>query len=362
VNAALATALCVWLAAALVYRVLAYRALAVDARRAIAASRPRASRARVALLRPLHGAPAPTEGCLESLFQAAASGDAEIVLGFANADDPVRAIVERVRARWPSVACSVHVGDGPPGANRKIANLVQADAEKRGDIVVLSDADVRVAPDFVARIAAPFDDASIGLATCAYTSAPAASLASRVDALVTNTHFIPSASLAVRLEGLHFGLGAVVAVRRAALDAGGGFEALLSEPADDYAIARNVERAGWKLAWAPLFVDHVLADEGWLSMFARHLRWAGAMRSVRSAGYAGLVATHGVVAALGAAFALGVNGAAVPLLWWCATVACAWPVRGTLGMRALDLVLLPVADLCAFAAWLGGFFRAASPP
>jgi hypothetical protein len=86
------------------------------------------------------------------------------------------------------------------------------------------------------------------------------------------------------------------------------------------------------------------------------------MRSVRSAGYAGLVATHGVVAALGAAFALGVNGASVPLLWWCATVACAWPVRGTLGMRALDLVLLPVADLCAFAAWLGGFFRAASPP
>jgi ceramide glucosyltransferase len=376
VNAALATVLCVWLAAALVYRVLAFRALTADARSALRAIPTHASRdrvvlapshvallrSRVALLRPLHGAPAPTEACLESLFQAAARGDAEIVLGFARADDPVRAIVERVRARWPSVACGVHVGEGPPGANRKVANLVQMDAEKRGDIVVLSDADVRVAPDFVARIAAPFDDASIGLATCAYTSAPAASLASRVDALMTNTHFIPSACLAVRLEGLHFGLGAVVAVRRAALEAAGGFEALLAEPADDYAIARNVERAGSKLAWAPLFVDHVLGDEGWRSMFARHLRWAEAMRSVRSAGYAGLVATHGVVAALGAAFALGVNGASVPLLWWCATVACAWPVRSALGMRALDFALLPIADLFAFAAWIGGFFRAASPP
>jgi ceramide glucosyltransferase len=369
VTAALATILCVWLAAALVYRVLAFRALALDARRARSASSPpgspsssASSTCNIVLMRPLHGAPEPVESCLESLFQAGSVAGAEIVLGFARADDPVRAIIERVRARWPHVACSVRVGDGPPGRNRKVANLVQMDAAKRGEIVVLSDADVRVPPDFVARIAAPFDDASVGFATCAYKSVPGTSLASSVDALVTNMHFIPSACLAVRLEGLHFGLGAVVAVRRNALEASGGFAALLGEPADDYAIARNVERAGSKLAWAPLIADHVLWDEGWRAMLARHVRWGGAMRSVRTAGYAGLVVTHGVVAALAAAFALGVNGAGLPLLWWFATVVCAWPVRRAVGMRALDFVLLPIADLCAFGAWFAGFFRKPSPP
>jgi ceramide glucosyltransferase len=352
----------VWLAAALVYRVLAFRALASDARAARDASANGAPEHALALLRPLHGAIAPTEECLASLFEAAAAGGAEIVLGFAREDDPVRAIVERVRARFPRVACSLHVGDGPPGRNRKVANLVQMDAGKRGEIAVLTDADVRVPEDFAARIAAPFDDPAVGLATCAYRSVPSDSLSSRVDALVTNTHFIPSACLAVRLEGLHFGLGAVIAVRRRALEDAGGFEALLGEPADDYAIARNVERAGAKLAWAPLIADHVLCDEGWLAMLARHVRWGGAMRSVRTAGYAGLVVTHGIVAALSASFALGVNGACLPLLWWCATVACAWPVRDALRLRALDLALLPIADLFAFVAWLGGFFRAASPP
>jgi len=287
-------------------------------------------------------------------------------MGFERADDPVSSIVDRVRARWTNdehpVRSMLRVGRGPSGANPKVSNVIQMEAGDESDLLILTDADVAVAPDFVARLTAPFDDPAIGLATCPYRSVPAASLSSRIDALVTNTHFLPSVCLAVRLEGLHFGLGAAIAVRRRALIASGGFEALLDEAADDYVIARNIERAGWRLAWVPAIVEHRLDDEGWLRAAARHLRWGGTMKSLRPAGYYGVFTTHGLVAASVAAAALGGSAFALPLAWWFATMGLAWPVRRELGMRGSDFWLLPIADLCAFGAWLGGAFQSARPP
>jgi hypothetical protein len=111
----------------------------------------------------------------------------------------------------------------------------------------------------------------VGFTTCPYRSVPTRSIASRVDALITNTHFLPSACLAVRLEGLHFGLGATVGVRRTALERAGGLDALLTTPADDYVLAQNVEAAGWRLAWVPMVVDHAVADSSWRAILRRRL-------------------------------------------------------------------------------------------
>jgi len=285
-----------------------------------------------------------------------------VIVGCSSAGDPVLPIVELVRERWSEVASTLRIGQGPAGPNRKVSNLIQMDRGDASDILVLCDADVRVPPDFLARITAPFADARVGLATCPYVSVPSTGMSSRVDALITNTHFIPSTCLAVRLEGLHFGLGAAIAVRRSGLSASGGFEALLGEAADDYFIAHNVERAGWTLAWVPVFVEHVLDDEGWRRALARHLRWAGTMRALRPLGYCGVVATHGLVPALSAALAIGPMGAWFPITWWIAEIALAWPVRRTLGLSTADWILLPLADVAAFATWAGGFVARPSPP
>jgi hypothetical protein len=81
------------------------------------------------------------------------------------------------------------------------------------DLLLLSDADVRVPLDYVARATRPFKDGEVGLVTGPYRSVPAGSLASRLDALVTNTHFMPSVCVSARFEGVQFGLGASIAVR-----------------------------------------------------------------------------------------------------------------------------------------------------
>lgn len=354
-----------WLAAALGWRVASLRALARHLERA--GSPPAGTRMEgVSMLRPLHGAPDGLESCLESAWRAASAADARVVVGVAAGDDPALDAVAVVRERWPGVQTEVRVGVGPPGRNRKVANLVQMDAGATSALLVIADADVRVPEDYLARLGAAFEDAGVGLATCPYRSVPFRTLASRVDALITNTHFLPSTCLAVEVEGLHFGLGATIAVRREVLERSGGFAALLDEPADDHVIARNVERAGYRLAWAPALVDHLLEDEGWSGSARRHLRWAGVVRGVRGGGYAGLVLTHGVVpaAALGALAGPGgpLSGVAAAVLWWCVECAALWRLRAALGLRSADLLLLPLAEVLGLMTWLGGFLVPARPP
>jgi ceramide glucosyltransferase len=351
----------IWLAAAFVERALALAALA-------ALVRTRGARAEVPgdvlLLRPLHGAPLGLEDCLESLWRSASIARARVrvMVALADPDDPAAAVVARVRARSPEVATELRAAPGPPGANRKVANLVQALGDERPELLVLSDADVCVPPDYVARVRAPFEDSRVGAATCPYRSVPVRALASRLDALVTNLHFLPATCLAVRFEGLHFGLGSTLAVRGAVLDAIGGLAPLLDERADDYALARRVEDAGWRLAWVPLLLDHRLEPEGARRAARRHVRWCRTTRGQRPRGYLGLVVAHGIVAALALALLGGGWAWCAPLAWWVATVAALAPSRRALGIGPLELLLLPLADLAAFAAWTGGLLGRAGHP
>ena len=364
----LAAALSVWAAVALAYRTLALRAVgalgdppgggeAPDATAAAAGS--------IVLLRPLRGVGAGTEACLESLLDAAERAGADVWLGVENAADPAAALARAALARRPGLRADLRIGRGPDGTNRKVANLLQAAAGRKADLWLLTDGDVRVPPDHALHMVAACSAQDVGFATSPYRSVPAGSVASRLDALLTNTHFLPSVCFAARFEGVHFGLGASIAVRGDALERAGGFEALLPLAADDYGLAERVEGAGYALAMAPVVVEHVLEDEGWRAALGRQLRWARATRSSRPLGYAGQLSVHGAppVLALAALWlAAGGPGWLIALGWWGVQLAHLWRRRAVLGLSASDLAWLPVVDVLAVGVWAGGLVGEPAPP
>jgi ceramide glucosyltransferase len=354
-------ALGVWLLAGLVYRAVAMRSLAKLCDAGDAAADPVPPAGALVALRPLHGAPPGFASCLASLLRAAETAGVRVVLGAESAGDPAVAAAEAVLAGFPRAAAELRVAPGPPGANRKVANLVQMARGQDADLLLLTDADVRLPPDYVARVTRPFKEPEVGLVTGPYRSVPAGSVASRVDALVTNAHFLPSTCVAARFEGVHFALGASIALRGEALSAAGGFEALLDRAADDYWLARRIEAAGFRLAWTPLVVEHVLQDDGWRGTLRRQLRWARVVRSSRPLGYFGQLAILGTLPALGLAAGGGLGWLA-PLAWWGAQAALAWRSRRLLALRAADLALLPAADLLAVLCWAGGLVGSPEPP
>jgi ceramide glucosyltransferase len=365
VSGAVAGGLVLWLAVAGLYRWIALRSLALLCDPDGGPPDPVPPDGEVAALRPLHGAPRGLASCLESLLRATALARARCVVGVESPEDPAAELAARVIASMPGVRAELRAAAGPPGVNRKVANQIQMAEGLDADLLLLSDADVRVPLDYVARATRPFKDGDVGLVTGPYRSVPAAGLASRLDALVTNTHFMPSACVAARFEGVHFGLGASIAVRAEALSRAGGFEALLPLAADDYGLARKVEAAGYRLAWTPMLLEHVLEDEGWRRVLRRHLRWARAVRSSRPLGYLGQIAVQGPLPALllaGAWLARGGAGWLVPLGWWSVQLALVWRCRALLRLRGRDLALLPLADLLAVLVWAGGLLGSPEPP
>lgn len=354
-----------WLGVSVAYRIVAFASLGRMCASGDARSPRVTPEGDVVALRPLRGAGTQLESCLDSLWRAGKSSGMKIVVAIADEKDSASEVVARVRERWPETTCRVAVGDGPPGLNLKVSNQVQAARDESPAFWLLSDADVRVPDDYAERLLEPFSDAGVGLATCPYVSVPARSAVSRIDALVTNSHFLPNACLAARFEGLHFGLGATIAVRGQALDEIGGLASLLDLAADDFWLARKVEDAGWRLAWVPMVVEHVLEEEGWRSVLSRHVRWSRVTRASRPAGFVGSIVTQDLPPTLACAGVLAALGgpAWAPLAgWWLLRSATLWRRRALVRFRARDAWLVPLVDLAALGVWVAGLFGSAEPP
>ena len=341
-------ALALWLAAAIVYQCVAWAAL-----RRLLTRRPGPAPVEppsCTILRSLHGSSPRLEENLESLLGAGAP----VVVSAGDGDGPSAAAARRVAARHPEAPLTVRIGRAPEGANRKVASLLRLLADARGEVVVFTDADVATPPGYLEAVLAPFADPAVGLVTCPYRSVGGRAISERTDVLLTNTGFLPSIAVAERLEGIRFGLGATIAVRRRALDQVGGLQTLVDHLADDHALAALVSGAGHAIVLAPILLDHHVDGAGWREVWRRHVRWARTTRLLRPGGYAGSIVMHGSVPAI--ALALGGTWTALAGLvtWLLVRGSGAALLRERLGLTPRDLLLMPVADLAAFGVYLAG--------
>ena len=348
---ALGVALGAWLSVATAYHIAAQLSLwRLLSRRPARAAGPLPS---VSLLRPLVSG---TPGLEENLAALCDLG-VPVVAGVEPNDRGIEDAVRRVRERAGSGSLTVVAAEGPAGANRKISKLIAMLPRAHGEIIVLTDGDIVVPPGYLEAVLVPFAEPAVGMVTCPYRSVGGSSITTRIDVILTNAGFLPSLALAERLEGVRFGLGATIAIRREVLDAIGGLEPLLDLLADDWALADRTRRAGHRIVLAPLLLDHRVGAERWRAVWRRHLRWARAARAVRPAGFAGMILTHGGLPALGLA-AAGGGLAATSWLAAYTLVRCAGAAANArrTGLTPGDLLLLPVADAIALALYVSGLF------
>ena len=109
----------------------------------------------VTLLKPLKGCDSSTEDCLRSWFTQQYSGATQILFGVAAADDPVCRIVRKLLQEFPAKDAQLVVCNAVPGANAKVAKLAELERLAKHDLLVISDADVRVPPDLLANVVVP---------------------------------------------------------------------------------------------------------------------------------------------------------------------------------------------------------------
>jgi ceramide glucosyltransferase len=229
-----------WLLAALSCAACAYLLLAMAAVLGLRLERGPGWRASpgVTVLKPLCGDEDGLEAAIESFVAQAVPGAVTHVFGVADGGDPALAVARRVAARHPGVDCRFVVDATVHGANPKVSNLVnmaRALPEGLGEVVVISDSDIVIAPGVLARAVDRLAEDGVGAVTALYRARPGrcGDQVRRLGAWFIDYWFLPMAVLHARLAPLQVTYGPLTAVRREVLAAAGGLEALAPHLSDD---------------------------------------------------------------------------------------------------------------------------------
>jgi len=317
----------------------------------------------VSILKPLKGCDATTRESLQSWFKQNYPGPVEILFGVAEAADPVCEIIRRLLAENPNCRAQLIVCENLTGTNAKAAKLARLEKLAAHDLILSSDADVRVPPDFLASFVAPLLDEKIALVNCFYRLANPVTAAMRWEAVAVNADFWSQVLQSQTLQPLDFALGAAILVRRKPLNETGGFQSLAGSLADDYQLGQRIFKNGGRIALCPVVVECWDAPTDWRGVWKHQLRWARTIRVCQPLPYF---------------FSLLSNASLWPALWLAVAMVlgkflCAAPAA--LFFLILRIVLaqnlqrrftpeknlvspawlVPVKDFMNVALWLGAF-------
>jgi ceramide glucosyltransferase len=285
----------------------------------------------------------------------------QLVFGVDGDRDPALPIIRRVITEWPERELTLTVGGGEDGGNQKVGKLIRMFSAARYDIIAVADSDVRADRHGLARLAGQFADAQVGAVSFFYCGVPDTRLGSRLLALFINEWFFPSVLVARSLAEPRFCLGALMAARRAALEAIGGFAVLEPYLADDYMLGNLIGRQGYRVRLAPCMVEHRVAEPSVKAALVHELRWSRTIQACAPVGHAfSFIGNNALTLTFLLALASGFRPLGLALFAFAIAlrVALHFKVYSVLTHRPGlgDLLLLPVRDVLCFAVWAASFW------
>ena len=317
----------------------------------------------LSLLKPLHGEEPGLEANLTTFFEQDYPSF-EILFCARDAGDPGLALARRVSARFPRVPASFFSTNELRYINAKAQSMELMAGAASHAILVISDSDVRVTPDYLRAVAAPFRDEAVGGMTCLYRGVAAGGgLWARLEAVGMSVEMTAGVLVADMLEGMKFVLGPTMAFRTEAIRQMGGFAVTADYCADDFVLGAEAYKLGWKVALSHHIIDHMVLNTSFVASIQHQIRWMKSTRFSRPKGHFGTALTFSMpfgILAAAAALALGAPWVAAALLAWSVLtrIAIAW-AAGHLVAREPDwlslILLYPVRDFMGFCFWAASY-------
>ena len=211
--------------------------VAIAVHRRAPARTPRLRRG-ISILKPLCGIDDDLVANLEC-FCALDYAPYELLLGVRDCQDAAYPVALAFARRFPR-RVRVVLQRGEPGLNPKVNQLCTLERAARYELVVVSDSNVRVVPEYLDEIAAWLEDPRVGLVTH-----PVAGVAeARFGSLMDNLHLCASVGAgmigAKRVVGQDIVVGKSMAMRKSDLGALGGFAAFADVLAEDYLLGKQI--------------------------------------------------------------------------------------------------------------------------
>ena len=277
-------------------------------------------------------------------------------------EDPALPVLEKLIADFPERKIRLLFGSGRNAINDKVARLVRLVSEAQYELLVITDGDIRVGPDYLRAVAHPFRDPKVGGATTLYVSTEETSFVQELQSVGMISDFFAGILVAWQLDGIKFMFGQSIVTTRQHIAGFGGYEVIENRPADDLNVGRLVAAQGYEVKLLPYIVKTVADFQSLKDLFYKRVRWMTVMRLMRRRGHQGLIFTWGLIWALIAVaihptlpIVIGYLGSYIVL-----RVILTWMI-GIHGMRQKGLwpkmLLIPLWDAVAFMIWVASFGR-----
>lgn len=315
----------------------------------------------VSLLKPVHGMESRLRENIESFFHLDYPSY-EILFAADLEDNPALAVVREICSRYPNVPTKIVITGRPPWPNPPAYAFFRLAERAESNVLVTSDSDVLVSPSYLREVVPPLLESKNGMLTCVYRGKNAGEFWSGVHAIGMSVEMTAGVVTANLLEGMKFGLGPTIVVRRDALDKIGGFAVLSDYFANDFVIGNLIEKNDYNVVLSRHIIDHVVSPLSFLQVWQHEVRWARSTRASRPWGhlFSGLIYAipYGLLGLAGAT-ALGHIWLGVGLLLaaFANRIIESWVIGWgiTRDPASRSLWRYPLRDLLGFFVWCASY-------
>jgi ceramide glucosyltransferase len=240
---------------------------------------------RISILKPLAGADDELDENLSS-FATLDYPDYEILLGVASVDDGAYPVARKFVEGVGHERARLIITDPDAATNPKVAQLLALERAASGEIVVVSDSNVRVTPRYLDPLVAELSSPGVGTVSNIVAGTGERTLGAAMENLQLCAIIAPGIVASAFVLGRTITLGKSVAMWRQPLRNIGGFARVAHVLSDDHMLGRAFARAGYQVRVSLWPVENRNVDCSLERTIERHTRWAQTRRALAPVAFA----------------------------------------------------------------------------
>jgi ceramide glucosyltransferase len=312
----------------------------------------------VSVLKPVRGLEKDLKAQLKSIcFQD--YPNYQVIYSVQDSEDPALTIIKEIQDEMGSERVSVLISNVEVGANGKVNNLLGAIEKAEHEIIIISDSDTYLQPNYLENMVAPLSNPEVGCVCSLFKGIQADQWFEKMELLSINADFMPSVIFATVTGASNACLGSSIAISRSTLKEIGGLESLADYLVEDYEIGRRVWTSGKEMVIIPYVIDAVIDLENWQHWWNHQVYWDQNTYLARPGAFIATILIRAIPFAC--LFAFLRLGDALALLILAVTIVIRL-VTALITLEKLDdregirsLYLLPLRDLFGLIFWLLAF-------
>ena len=218
----------------------------------------------------------------------------ELIFALQNHNDQAYKVVSKIKEKYPSKDITIVVEHCNEGLNPKVNNLIPAHQRAKYGLILISDSNVRVENNYLTAITRHMDDPSVGLVSNMIRGVSGRSLGAIMENLHLNSFIVGSVCFLDKYLRMPCVIGKSMLMRKAELEAIGGFRSVKDFLAEDYIIGERIHRLGKKVILSSHLINNVNEYWGIKRFINRHTRWGKLRWQIGGAKYLSELAGNAV--------------------------------------------------------------------